>query len=1127
MQRIDIEGIKTAANDPQTFFNLLPEYTWKRSGNGYRAGTKAGIEITQKNGIWVIRAYNGDFEKGDLFSIAAQSNNLNLTRHEDLLTAAGIICHAANLRLEAFLSEPGTDTALAYQKPVQRKETPTPPPFVPNREREIKKSYSDFERAAPGSVAYMATGKYYQDKTGIPPDALNKYGIFPLQSLTGIDNRTATFNAANFGFLYMPDTAGNIKIKRPGHKKRLTYYQSTGNYVFGLHTLPDQEARKEYTLIIAAGEDDTNAINHNFQKAGFCAICFNSETVTIPPGYLQQLRRDFKSVFCLFDNDDTGRKFATRNAAAGIPFIDISEFKVKDVCDIYKAGRISDLLTAIQLQTATKSTYTGIDARIDYNLPDVTVLRPAPGSKYIISKDPVQAATDLRAFVEILKTHDKTLLTAATGTGKTQIIISILKSELLTPGIYKSIGIEKIVLAVPYKSFSQVTEKVKQFAGYDAGFIDGKSTRYDIDHAAGSRFIIVTYDSLLKVKHLLKDSLFVVDEIHLPSSESGFRFNASETIFTEIGAAKKVLVMSGTPPLELAVGNQLKGIDSEITDLFNFHVVRFESKSDQVKNTQVRTYKGARINAIMAHVAMCQRMPKDGIHVIFLDNKKILDTAVEVTESTDNEKSIDTAAGLLNDQVKDIATVISNSHLEGNPAYNAIIKGDPLPPELQYIFCTKFLATGIDFNFPVASVAVFGENDAAALVQKISRPRHKGDINKDLDIFIYNSVANDQEITGIMSNFENELKVKATAPKGTRLDRFNESLKYEIMTAQRWNDQKIQFNNDLPTAITAMHDVYFCDFSQSWKPAKSRILKRINEETNAKLTTYGLLKAAQQLDNTIRILPPEHIETPRNVQAIEILKERKIRHQDNQEAAAALFVENVCPCLEILSHATQNYELKQKIKAEVTTAKAITEPAANLCNEYPRITAPEYITAPAMKFFDLKHIAATTKAISSPDILTIIQGTPKERDYKTARNRIITAWQLKADPAQMDNRDLAAATINRAIIEAIRTHKKSKRRDSFTLPELIKIVKQAAPRRHITPQRAIEVIESIFEIDRIPRCKATGQTATLYKIGTRVTIEKVLEKCGKNPGKSAASENAQVTQSQTVTDVFQNIKVDI
>mgnify|MGYP003374146362 CR=1 FL=1 len=1113
-QNIDIQGIKDQANSPDTFFNLLPEYTWKRSGNGYRAGTKAGIEITQKNGIWVLRAYNGDFEKGDLFSIAAQSNNLNLTRHDDLLTAAGIICHAANLRLEAFLSEPGTDTALAYQKPVQRKKTPAPPPFVPNRNREIKKSYSDFERAAPGSVAYMATGKYYQDKTGIPPDELNRYGVFPLQSLTGFDNRTATFNAGNFGFLYMPDTAGNIKIKRPGHKKRLTYYQSTGNYIFGLHTLPDQETRKEYTLIIAAGEDDANAINYHFQKYGFCAISFNSETTAIPGEYLQELRQGFKDVFCLFDNDKTGRKFATRNATEkGIPFIDISEFKVKDVCDIFKAGRISDLLTAIRAQTAVKSTYTGIDNRIDYTLPDVTVLRPSSGSKYIISSDPIQAATDLQAFAGILKTHDKVLLTAATGTGKTQSIISILKSELLTPGIYESIGIEKTILAVPYNSFDQVTEKVKQYAGYDAYFVNGKSTPHEINHAAGSRFMIVTYDSLPKIGHLLKDSLFVIDEIHLPGIESGFRFKASETIFKAIQDAKKVLVMSGTPPLELAVGSQLTVIDSKLTALFNFHMVRFESVPDQVKNVQLRTYKGARINAIMAHIEMCQRIPKDGAHVIFLDKTKVLETA----------------ATLLNDQVKDIATVISSDqdNSTGNPAYNAIIKGDPLPPELQYIFCTKFLATGIDFNFPVASVAVFGENDAAALVQKISRPRHKGDINKDLDIFIYKAAPTDQDTAAIIQQFQDKQLIKDQAKKETRINRFNDILKYAIETAHRFNDQKIQFTNDLPTALTRTTDIYFCEFSRSWKPAISRILKRIQEDTAAKLTPFGLLAMAKQLDNTIRILPPEHIETPRNVQAIEILKERKKTHQEDQEHAAALFTENLKQCLEIVFHTTKDYELKQNIKTEVTPPRAITEPAAALRNEYPRITAPEYMTAPAMRYFDLKHITATTKAISSPDILTIIQGTPKERDYKTARNRIITAWQLKADPAQLDSNDLAAATINRAVIEAIRAIKKSKRRDSFTLPELIKIVKQAAPRRHITPQRAIEVIESIFEIDRIPRCKATGQTATLYKIGTRVTIEKVLEKCGKNPGKSAASENAQVTQSQTVTDVFQNIKVDI
>jgi hypothetical protein len=1117
MNNIDLQRIKDAANDPQTFFYLLPGYKWKRSGNGYRAGQKSGISIYQKNGIWKATAFNGDFEKHDLFGLVAELNNLDLSSYDDLLTAAGIICHAAKLRLEDFLTEPLTDTPLAYQKPVQRKITHTPPPFIPNREREIKKSYSDFERAAPGSAPHNAAARYYQDKTGIEPDALNKYGVFPLQSLTDNYRNKRTFSGENFAFLYIPDTAGNIKIKNPTDKDRkVGYYQSTGNYVFGLHTLPDQDARKNYTLIIAAGEDDTNTINYHFQKYGFCAICFNSETVNIRPEYLQQLRRDFKDVFCLFDNDATGRKMATRNATEnGIPFIDISNFTgLKDVCDIYRAGRIRDLLQAIQLQTATKSTYTGIDARIDYTLPDVTVLRPSPGSKYIISKDPVQAATDLRAFWRILKLYAKVLLTAATGSGKTQIIISLLKAELDTPGIFRSLGIEKIILAVPYNSFDQVKEKVKQYAGYDAYFVNGKSTYQDIENAAGSRFIIVTYDSLPKVGHLLKDSLFVVDEIHLPGNESGFRFEASETIFTAIQHAKKVLVMSGTPPLELATGSQLTGIDSEIIDLFNFHVVRFESKSDQVKNTQLRTYKGARINALMAHVEMCQRMQKDGIHVIFLDKTKVLETA----------------AILLNDQVKDIATVISSDqdNSTGNPAYNAIIAGDPLPDGLQFILCTKLLATGIDFNFPVASIAVFGENDPAGLVQKINRPRHKGGVNSDLDIFIYKSVRTDQEAAAIIQQSQDKQEIRDHVKKESRLGRFSDMTKTAIDMANRWNDQKIQSNNELITALTGTIDTYFCESSRNWKPAISRILKRINDETNAKLTTYGLLKAAQQLDNTIRILPPEHIETPRNAQAIEILKERKEKDQDNKERAARLFTANVIPCLEIVYHTTKDYDLKKNIKAEVTTVRTTTDQATALKNENPTITAPEYMTPQAIKYFELKAIATTTKAIDTKDILTVIHGTTKAQDYKTARNRITTAWQLKADRAQLDSNDLAAVTINRAIIEAIRTQKKNKRRDSFTLPELIKVVKQAAPRQHITtPQKAIEIMESIFEIDRIPRCKATGQTATLYNIGTRVTIEKVLEKCGKNPGKSAASENTQVTQCQTVTNVFQNIKVDI
>jgi hypothetical protein len=159
MNNIDLQRIKDAANDPQTFFYLLPGYKWKRSGNGYRAGQKSGISIYQKNGTWKATAFNGDFEKHDLFGVVAELNNLDLSSYDDLLTAAGIICHAAKLRLEDFLTEPLTDTPLAYQKPVQRKETHTPPPFVPNREREIKKSYSDFERAAPGSAAHNAAAR--------------------------------------------------------------------------------------------------------------------------------------------------------------------------------------------------------------------------------------------------------------------------------------------------------------------------------------------------------------------------------------------------------------------------------------------------------------------------------------------------------------------------------------------------------------------------------------------------------------------------------------------------------------------------------------------------------------------------------------------------------------------------------------------------------------------------------------------------------------------------------------------------------------------------------------------------------------------------------------------------------
>ena len=72
------------------------------------------------------------------------------------------------------------------------------------------------------------------------------------------------------------------------------------SYCFGLEQLP----AKGDTLFITGGEKDVLSLAAH----GFHAICFNSETVTIPPTLVYRLTFRFKHIVLLFDMDKTGRE---------------------------------------------------------------------------------------------------------------------------------------------------------------------------------------------------------------------------------------------------------------------------------------------------------------------------------------------------------------------------------------------------------------------------------------------------------------------------------------------------------------------------------------------------------------------------------------------------------------------------------------------------------------------------------------------------------------------------------------------------------------------------------------------------------------------------------------------------
>ena len=129
-----------------------------------------------------------------------------------------------------------------------------------------------------------------------------------------------------------------IKLYRPFSTPRFLYGGSFGeNYCFGLEQLP----AKGDTLFITGGEKDVLSLAAH----GFHAICFNSETVTIPPTLVYRLTFRFKHIVLLFNMDKTGRESSCKQEKL------LEEFGVKrlllplpgtkeekDISDYFKAG---------------------------------------------------------------------------------------------------------------------------------------------------------------------------------------------------------------------------------------------------------------------------------------------------------------------------------------------------------------------------------------------------------------------------------------------------------------------------------------------------------------------------------------------------------------------------------------------------------------------------------------------------------------------------------------------------------------------------------------------------------------------------------------------------------------------
>jgi len=287
------------------------------------------VFFDRKNGCYRIKDFGNDEFSGDCFFLVGKLNGLDCENSKDFVRILQIINGDLNLSLSEndpqHLTHP-----LPITKPGQKLEQAAEPkktkPFSVNQQ------------------SFSAKEIFYWKQYGITAEILRLYKVISLKEFQSENNDGKPFSLKSseqepiFGYC----GKRYIKIYRPFSEIRFLYGGNFGeNYCFGLEQLPI----KGDTLFITGGEKDVLSL----AARGFHAICFNSETSSIPDTIIRKLTHRFKHIVLLYDVDKTGLD------SSGKHHQQLSEFGVKrlilplsgskadkDVSDYFKAGNTRD-----------------------------------------------------------------------------------------------------------------------------------------------------------------------------------------------------------------------------------------------------------------------------------------------------------------------------------------------------------------------------------------------------------------------------------------------------------------------------------------------------------------------------------------------------------------------------------------------------------------------------------------------------------------------------------------------------------------------------------------------------------------------------------------------------------------
>lgn len=693
--RINFKQLFQDANSPDVIKATLQALGYGLEWNRNRAGKTGKHSIFQKNGTWLYTDFSSG-ESATAYSLI-KANNPHTATGERVAMLAGIMGRDVSAYIEpdsgGNTRPPQRRKQKAIPKPTQ---APTQAPTPQNGTQEPAPlnihGTATLERW--GTAYGHTVAEHIRCKTGATVELLERYNVWPCALVHWNKyNGVEMFGKERPAYLYSVGNYEKIKRIRPRirpngtNQSKTSYVQSVQKdaaqfgYVFGLAQLPSVCRQ----IIICAGEDDVLAANSALNVKDVYAVCLSGEGATLTPELLAHLNERCSEVVIWYDNDATGRKQAAKWARRyGLRTFQINEYEptCKDISDVVQVGGHRRLMEIWESETVYRATlarngvtFSGI--RIEFD-------------KYL--------GEHVRGIIQIVRENERVQISAPTGAGKTFAIRPLLENPLL-------VGCECAILAVP-------TQDIARQQGIQTGIpviIEG-TTETEILEAIDTGAAIATFDSVHKLERMTnKPYLLILDESHLIPDAFSYRSKAVQRVMKAALAAKRSLLLSGTPNPLFAV--------------YGYKHLEFQHKTPQAINVQPIAYKGGNVGNLSGEIAR-RHKPNSGVSLVRLNDIKRLEQYSEAL----------TASGLK-------CTIIASKVEQYNntPEHLSILKSGCVPDGIDVVLTTSKLDTGVSITTPIQAVHIINPETVNAARQFMARPRwnYETGENKNVTVYLY------------------------------------------------------------------------------------------------------------------------------------------------------------------------------------------------------------------------------------------------------------------------------------------------------------------------------------------------------------------------------------------------------